>query len=309
MFARLILIGVTWLAATAVAHGGEVEPAGDLGVRVPGLGEKLSALSPAEPMAYFLLGEEVLVEARSEADLALARTLLVLAHEADRRTDRPRGLSRSVYLALASIARDENERRWLRALAEESVRGPIVPRQGVGEEEVRPEALALAEAIGHWRAGDSRAARESLRAEGVSRLIERVSASVSGASEVLIRLEQDVSCSGCRNRGIVRSPGGRAGAGDEAYMLCPLCRGNPGPRLSAGEFASSLAAESVLVRSRHGLWSAQVWLDGGRPLREPDADALAATFGVSPEKSVWRPRAGAAGALDGEWVSPAEAGE
>ncbi len=65
-------------------------------VPIPDLADRLTKLDPADPLPYFLLAEEVLVESLgnpnepNQAGLSLARRLLVLAYSLDQRLPRPK---------------------------------------------------------------------------------------------------------------------------------------------------------------------------------------------------------------------------
>ena len=91
------------------------------GLPVPNLRERLEALNPSDPMAYFTLAEEVAYEADTRAERVLARQLYVLAYEIDHGLARASGrtgtLTPSVCLGLAALADRADEVLWLRALS------------------------------------------------------------------------------------------------------------------------------------------------------------------------------------------------
>lgn len=259
--------------------GGRDDPA-------PSIVERLHALDGRSAMAYFLLAEEVAEEDASEPRRTLARTLFVLAHEVDRASGAPEGLSNSVYLALASIADREGEREWLLALAG---RARMLRSGSPADADVAAEGLRLAEAIGFARAGEGREVKARLEKDAARPALERLARTSPAVRRMLDDAMREVSCPVCRNRGTVKSLVPRAtGGNEEVHTLCPDCRGNPGPGLSRDRFAATLAVECALLDARHDQWSAQTWLDRGAPLRDPDPDDLASFYAVDPLARAWR---------------------
>ncbi|MCB9839156.1 MAG: hypothetical protein H6813_07455 [Phycisphaeraceae bacterium] len=265
----------------------------DAGTGVLRLRERLAALAPSDPVAYYELAEEVAYE-QPEA-VELARTLYVLSFEIARRGDPASPLGPSVCLALADLSTSSLERRWLRSLARSLAGGggallPIAPE----DEDTSPAvALAVAGALGDFRSGEYRGALDAIEKDDrVREVFERQTRSFTGgASRIEDELQSEPQCRRCRNRRIVR-----AGEPD-SYMLCPICGGNPGPKLSDAELIDLLRIESTLLGGASSTWSAQLVLDEGRPLRDIDPDELAPWFGVDPEATVWDAQAKC-------WASP-----
>jgi len=257
---------------------------------------RLQALSPERPEEYFLLAEEVAGEGTDTASRFLARELYVLALELNKRLDpvkqSPR-LAPSVCLGLAAIARRDDERRWLVALAqslsEPTGFGPSsVTTAPSGAGQTAPEtALDVANSIGHARAGEGRRAEALLEKPGVaaalSRLDEGQSSMYSLGSFVNKAIREWPACPQCRNRRAVPS-GGKSGE----MILCDTCRGNPGPKISKDELIHQLRIESSLLNGTQRSWAAQLVTDGGAPLRDLDISELAATYEVDPAKPLWR---------------------
>ena len=79
----------------------------------PSREDRLSALQPGTPEAYFTLGEEVAAEARSEEDFALARHLYVLTIVLGSKRDTGATLAASAAIALADLSRADSDRRAL----------------------------------------------------------------------------------------------------------------------------------------------------------------------------------------------------
>ncbi|MDX2114950.1 MAG: hypothetical protein SFZ24_04915 [Planctomycetota bacterium] len=271
-------------------------------VAVPDLVERLLALRPADPQAYFDLGEEVAFEIRTERGRRLARTLFVLAAELDRADRTPRGLLPSACLALASIADSEDERRWLRALAAVESGARLSP------EDRRPPApsdasFKLALAVAHARAQEGREARQLVDEPDVARLIAQMGASLDPVRFMFEHAAAEPACPNCRNRRTVRTVSADDGAlTQENFVLCVVCRGNPGMRLSEAQFARSLAIELDLLAARPRGWSSAVLIGRDSPFSDPDPGELASTYGVDPSAPCWHPADEAAPEpLDGKW--------
>lgn len=259
--------------------------------------DRLEALSPDDPLAYFELGEE-LAAAGEDADdrdlLATARRLFVLAFELGRRQG-DTGLSASASIAIASLSALERERRWLRALA-----ATVDPRHAVPDwsrvDQGAPTprtALRAAEAIGHVRTGNGRAATALLQDPGVRSALSRHDRLLHpfGARGGLTDLEREARlwpCPECRNTRLGRDVRGRA-----AY--CGTCEGRPGPELTPERFTAHLRTEFALLNAEHANWSSQLATDGGSPLRDPDPEELASAMRIDPARTLYR---------EGRWVRP-----
>ena len=260
------------------------------GVGVEGLESRLAALDPADPMAYFELAEEVAYEMPGDAAQDLARRLLVLSFELDRGSDAPVGLGRSVCLALADLAVDAEERRWLVALGETFEGGASAESgatEGSGDDD---DALALADALARLRAGDVVRARRLLRRVDASETLARAGLPVSEASD----LASDLA------RASDGAPRGRAAGGDAE--LDPATGGNPGPSLDGAEFLRWIRAELALLGAEPRSWAAQTVVDRGRPLRDLDPGELRIRFGVDPGAARWAP-GDEPGWRSGRWVA------
>lgn len=262
------------------AHAPERQPpAAD--VRLEPLARRLESLDARDAWACFLLAEEIAQDFDTPAAHALARTLFVLAHEADRAAARTSGLDKSVYLALESLANDETDRRVLRALSGSAPRDPAAPT-------IDESRLALAEAIGLARAGDGRGVRERLRKPGVQALLTASDPAITEVLPILEAAKEPHTCAGCRNKRIVRTQPATREI-EAVDTLCPVCRGNPGPSLTQAQLAATLRAEAVLLRAQPTGWAAQAWLDRGSTFDDPDSSDLAARLGVDPARSRWTP--------------------
>ncbi|MBL8746848.1 MAG: hypothetical protein JNK58_10890 [Phycisphaerae bacterium] len=261
---------------------------------VPNLRARLAALDGSDPLPYFLLAEEVASEMRDHKGLALARTLFVLAHEIDRASPHPEGLARSVYLALASIAENEDERDWLLALAGSPP--PTIADQA-------NTATLITDALSAARAGDGRSAAQLLDDPSAAAALDRLRRSDPIALDLLLSARDKPSCPICANRRLIKSKAPHPAEGrEDPDLVCPECRGNPGPRLTADQYTATIAASSMLLGARHETWSAQAWLDRGAPLRDPTPSELAPYFEVDPQALRWQPELESSNPADGTWT-------
>lgn len=259
---------------------------------VPWLVERLSALQPSDPRAYFELGEEVAYELPYIEGQALARTLFVLAFEMDRAAGGRTGLARSACLALADLSTRNAERRWLLAMAsmEPGEARSVAPPDAGEASGIDDAPFEMAVAIGWYRAEEFRRAREVIADAEAPLVLRRVGIDKDKAEQfvgqIRERVTRGVACDRCRNERVIR----RAGEGGRPTLeLCPLCRGNPGPRLTEEEFLESLRVEGILLGCRPTSWAAGMLLSGGLPLRDAEPDELAAWFGVNAQATQWRP--------------------
>lgn len=282
----------------------------------PGLAQELTALSPDSPRAYFLLAERVADVASERSDDSLrrlARQLAVLSYELTKRGGGGGGAAgggvggsvddsaRSVCLLLASIAPSVQEARWLRALAgtfDRDILGAVYDPPGTGPS--RDEAaLDAATVLGLVRTGQGRRAEQRLKKPGVEELLQRHEkllspAGMSGEFDRLRRTMADwPTCPQCRGkRAITRTDNNGRLAG---VTLCDTCGGQPGPRIPLSELVLQLRLEALLLSGIQRSWSGQILIDNGAPMRELDADELAARLGIDPLKPLWR---------DGVWTAP-----
>jgi len=277
------------------------------------LATELAALSPGSPRGYFLLAERVadLASERGDESLRrLARQLAVFSYELTKQGGGMGGVvddsARSVCLLLASIAPSAQEARWLRALAgtfDRDVLGAVYEPPSTGP--TRDEAaLDAATVLGLVRTGQGRRADRLLHKPGVTELLRRHERLLSpgGLSGELDRLRRTIAdwptCPQCRGKRSITKidNNGRV----VSVLLCDTCGGQPGPRVPLSELVRQLRLEALLLSGVQRSWSGQILIDGGAPMRELDADELAARFGVDPLKPLWR---------GGAWSAPEGAGE
>jgi hypothetical protein len=260
--------------------------------------DRLTALDPSQPLAYFELAEEIAAEVRTPEGRRLARHLYVLAILAPRPTipatpaaptpSAPAWLSSSAALGLAALAENEHDRRWLSALA-----GTLAPVDTAVEHQPPPDtatrdaaAVELATALGLIRAGDGRKAAKILDKPAVATLLGRYegllnSGGLGGGGDRIRSLAAKYpTCPECRNRRYIKNADG--------IKLCPTCQGRPGPKLSIEELLGQLRLESLLLNGIQRSWAAQTVADSGAPMRELDAAVLADVYAVDPTHAYWR---------------------
>lgn len=303
ILAAVLMLACALAARTANAQATDASQDSDAQPRelAPHIVERLRALEPADPAAYFLLGEEIVEAAASKSDEDLARQLFGLAFELDRRDGSPTWIAPSSCIAIASLARLESDERWLRALANRIDPSYAPPSwtgtNGVGDS-VSEAVFNTAEAVGETRAGNGLQARALLEKPGVRELLLRYGrllgfSASTGAAWQIEQWAGDWPCRECGNERVVFRPNTEP----PSYRECYTCRGNPGPALSNDQIIAQLRFESRLLQGISRSWGAQLAIDMGTPLREPIADELAAVLNIDADAPYWR---------DG-WVSSPDA--
>ena len=323
----LIVFGCVAVVRAASPPGPSAEISPGLADRVPDLARRLTALAPANPRAYFELGEEVGSEAADATDRRLARQLHALAFELIRtpgrasqaveqragaekasgragghdRDNKPvlaqavRAVQSGAALALAELAEAPGERRWLLAMAG-SVGTVSVSTDDPAVDEPRseqdPAALEAATVLDMSRNGDGRRASRLLEKPEVAAALARYARLLdpSGLNGGLDRVRRRIAEWPICSECKNR----RFVKGPEGVRLCGTCGGRPGPRVSQEELIEDIRTESALLRGSQHSWAAQVIFDAGAPLRDPDLAEIAATYGVDAARPLWR---------EGTWVS------
>ena len=256
---------------------------------------RLQALSPANPEAYFLLGEEVADQANDSRAHQLAKELFVLAFDLSRDRAGRASLQAGCCLALAELVKAEHDRRWLVALAR-TLDPRRVPPEWLSRQTATTTdsaAYQVATVMGLVRSGDGGPARQLLERpevkaafDGYDRMMTNMG--ITGGAVSIIHEASRWPCPECQNERVIKR-----GSPPE-YKVCPNCGGSPGPELSAHEFVAQLRFESLILQGTQRSWAAQVASDGGAPLMDPDAAGLAAAFDVDPALVLWR---------NGQWVA------
>ncbi|MHC4101335.1 MAG: hypothetical protein ACYS15_01500 [Planctomycetota bacterium] len=218
--------------------------------------QRLEALSPADPMAYFELAEEVADAAGDEAQVALARHLFGLSGALD-----PQRLGRSACLAVADLEPNEYARQRLLALAALLDRRPggLAAGQSGGVLDIHPEAaLAVSEAISFYRRGDGTRALKLLERPGAADLLE--------------------------------AWGGTAFRGGAKRFVedCRLYRGSREPTLTDRDLTLMLRFEAAILAGVNRTWTGDLLLGEGRPLIEVDPDRIEEALGVDGSRPCYR---------------------
>ncbi|MSR40708.1 MAG: hypothetical protein EXS10_02260 [Phycisphaerales bacterium] len=210
---------------------------------------RLTTLDPTRPFDYFLLGEEVVDAATTDAERQLARELFGLAGALDR--DR---LGRSAALARASIATTPLEARRMQAAA--ALLGGVRYERPVGAVDAA-KALALSRALSFYRLGKGPLALSTLRAADAESLLEDYDGMIPGGSE-----------------GFVRE--------------CRALRGGARPTLDNAALRRMLLLEAALLTPSPRAVSIDLAVTNGAPLLEIDVSDLGALFRVDPKMASWR---------------------
>jgi hypothetical protein len=249
---------------------------------------RLSALSPAQPQAYFLLAEEIADAATDPHTRQLATRLYVLAFVLERAAGQHATAS-SCCLALARLAGNDHDREWLRAMARVVDPRRTLPEWTRDRESDSPEnsAYRLATLMGDVRAGLGIAAKRSLADAAVRSALERFDPVLRrlGTRGGLAYIEREANrwpCPECANDRAIKRPK------SNEFRLCPVCAGKPGPRLSADELLAFLKFESWLLQGTQRSWAAQLGVDHGAPLYDPIPDELPLVLSIDATKPLWR---------------------
>ncbi len=274
--------------------------AGGVGAQTPEerFEDRLSTLTPSNPAAYYLLAEEVAYAASTPGELDLARHLYVLAFVLSDRDPGVPWLRPSSCVALAALEVDPARRRWLYAVAaliDDRYTGLAAEADHLAEVPA-PTRLAFAEFLGLTRAGRGALARQRLELPGMDELIDAISSAVVGNRSVpsINRMRSEAGvwpCKQCSNARSVPDPS----SPETERVLCPNCRGNPGPLLDTDDLVAYTALEAIVLRADGRTWSAEHAMLRTGPLRDPDLGQVPRMFAIDPTRSVYN---------SGQWVTP-----
>ncbi len=260
------------------------------------LAERIAALGPtSEPLDYFRAAEDTAALIDSDAGITLARQLYAIAWETDRAAAQPADIGRSVALALAELAPDD-DRGWLFAVAasQPPARGapdwtspapedaPIAASLALAD---RDAPARLAEALARMRAGEGVRMRALLGRINTEATLRAAGVPASDRSFIIDLIQQvhdEPRCPVCRNERVVAVGSGP----NQRYELCPR-GGHPGPDLSLADTARVIRVEAVLLGANAQTWSGQAVIDDGRPLRSLDPRAVTLSTGVQPDARVY----------------------
>lgn len=268
-----------------------------------------ASLDLSRPQSYFTLAEDfadLVAVAPSPADaaraLAESRRLFILTARlaSVRQSGEDSGLASSAYIALAALADNPDEARWLRAVADSVAPPPRSVRWEASPAILAADAGAyeVAVAFGRYRSGEFRRVRDALRRnpEGVA-LLARAGLTHSEATSLINEIDADSTrpngCPRCKGERVIR------GVTDAkpTVSLCPVCLGNPAPSpaLTPERFNAQLRAEALLLGASPTTWSGQARIDHAAPFRDIDPAAVAARYGIDRGATVCR---------NGVWVTP-----
>lgn len=296
------------ISATLFLRVVAAQPVAQVGSGIASLDTRLASLTPSRALAYFELAEEVASEIPGPEGRALARRLFVLAYDLDRAGGAggvggaSSRLSRSVCLALLELdlLDSDEDRRYVGALAEamrsdddasEPPSAFLFARDPSGSDDA---SLALATALGEYRAGRFLEAREPLARTDVRSLLAQHAPTLRNVAGMLREIDSRPSCRECRNLRAVRDDLNP----DSRRRLCRTCGGDPSPALSPIDLVSQLRVESLLLSGADASWSAQTAAGRVEPFPDIDPARLAERLKIPTDRVLWR---------EGGWVSGAAA--
>jgi hypothetical protein len=222
---------------------------------LPRLNERLEALRPSNPLAYFELAEEVADGATTIEDRTLARTLFGLSGALDRNR-----FGRSACLALADFEEDPAQKRRLLALADLLDDGTSLQRrdQRLQRQAIDPAAaFAVAQALHEYRQGSGTRALRALEQAGAMELLHAYDDALRGGAR---RFLED----------------------------CALYRSGDPPALSADDVSRMLHLEAALLAGADRNWTDELLLTNGSTLIEVDPDQIADALRVDVNRPVFR---------------------
>ena len=209
--------------------------------------QRLESLTPSNPLAYFELAEEIADATEDEYHRNLARHLFALAGVLDQKS-----LGRSACLALADMESRIHRKKRLLALADllDERGGSVGWVQTTQIMQINPRAaMAVSEALTHYRKGNGNLAISSLKKPGATKLLETTGGALRGGAQ---RFIED----------------------------CKLYRSGRSPMISNDDLLMMLQLEVALLAGDNRTWSADEMLTNGRPLLEVDPDNLQQTLSV-----------------------------
>lgn len=219
--------------------------------------DRLESLRPSNPIAYFELAEEIADAKADKIQLDAAKRLFGLAGVLD-----PDHLGRSACLALADLEEDAIAKRRLLTLA--ALLGTDLtghadsPASGAAADAASPAAaLAVGNALSHYRRGRGPQALTALKEPGATELLMRYERMLPGG---FLRFQED----------------------------CKAYHGQSKPSLSPGEVTRMLRFEAALLAGKDREWSGEILLTGGQPLVEVDPTHLDESLNVDASRPYFR---------------------
>ncbi|TVQ53296.1 MAG: hypothetical protein EA377_08395 [Phycisphaerales bacterium] len=229
--------------------------------------DRLEALTPDDPLAYFELAEEIADAATSESDQNTARHLFALAGVLT-----PERFGASAALALADLEASPTRAEQYRGLAtllappesvfSTSLIGATLRDADATTDPVR--ARALVEAFSLYRRGHGRRALRTLQRADAVETLHTLNPIFPGGTHRFVQTAEGLH------------PGAR-------------------PTVSDDDLTRLLQIEFALLAPNQVPWSVDLIWSRRAPLLEFNPGRLEETFGVDPDRTIYR---------DGRWVSP-----
>ncbi len=222
--------------------------------------DRLEALEPSQPLAYFELAEEIADVERSRQMVALAKHLFALAGALD-----PERLGRSSCLALADLEEQPHHKRQFLALAELLARRrsnssiATTDAEAPDTPERRAAALALAEGLSHYRRGNGSRAAQIMRRDEVLLLMQSVESALPRRSVDAFLKEVEAE----RRR----------------------------PKIDKATLIRLVQVEQFLLGAEpagSAAWATELTFTGGQPLIEVDPTRLDQALGADTARPFWR---------------------
>lgn len=222
--------------------------------------DRLEALTPYEPLAYFELAEEI-ADIGDSRDVPLAKRLFGLAGALA-----PDTLGRSACLAIADLEEDPRAKQRLLALATMlgDIGDPFVsgnagndgPQSAEDSRQHKLAALAISEAFSHYRQGQGQRAATMLRRDDLMQLLRTVESALPWASA-------DAFLSECASRSTQLSIADR-------------------------RLVGLLQVERFLLSGAERDWAMELAFEHGRPLIEVDPSRLDKALNVDASRPYYR---------------------
>lgn len=258
---KLLLILLALIAIAVVAADKQENASATMIDEADQWEQRLESLTPANPLAYFELAEEIADAANDEYHRKLAQHLFALSGVLD-----PINLGRSACLALADMESRVHHKQRLLALSDllDERGGSVAWVQTTQVKQISPSAaLAVSEALSHYRKGNGNRAIAALNTPGATELLEAAGGVLRGGVQ---RFIED----------------------------CKLYRSGRSPTIASNDLLSMLQLEAALLAGDNRTWSADEMFTDARPLLEVDPDNLQQTLLVDGSKAYYR---------NGQWVS------
>ncbi len=214
---------------------------------------------------------------------------LLAAHLARHDADQQRTAA-SACLLLADLSASEQQRRWLRALADGFGARDGLLRWRTDTQRDFASRLAAAEVLGLVRAEENRRADELYAEHAVRQVIEEYNHAIPGGITTLEhRMHHAPSCPECKNERVIRSS-----SRNTEWVLCYTCAGHPSPRVNHADLVQYLRVERAMLGDDLD-WGVQLATFSAQPLRDLTLGEAAASYNIDLASSVY---------VGGRWSPP-----